>query len=126
MPIRGPVGLETVPPEWDTQGRAAGSRSWPGIAPAGSSDVSSAWRKRVCCVQNDANEVVANLPVLYENIIKYSYALFFKLSHNKSSRLRTGMEYWASILTLTFGTTAVLVCRTLPQGNYLVSIFVRG
>jgi hypothetical protein len=48
-----------------------------------------------------------------------------KLSRNKSWRLRMGMEYWASVLILTFGTvraaelSAVLAGLIYPQGTSL-------
>lgn len=54
-----------------------------------------------------------------------------KAFHNKSWRIREGMECWASMLTLTFGTTrtadlsALRVCRTftpkeIPSYSFLL------
>ena len=55
-----------------------------------------------------------------------------RLSHSKSWRLRWGMEFWASVITLTFGVaravllSAVRADRTLPPRKFLGSHFVRG
>jgi hypothetical protein len=54
-----------------------------------------------------------------------------KLSFNKPRRLRRGIECWASIFTLTFGTTRRTKTPDLrarcnyPQGNSLVLIYVK-
>jgi hypothetical protein len=52
-------------------------------------------------------------------------------SRNKPWRLRLGIELWASILTMTFGTTRTTFqlyapAPLYPQGNFLVLISVRS
>jgi hypothetical protein len=80
--------------------------------------------RKLCTLDHEAGFIYKYFVLNFTLIGKWR--LIAKLKIATSQRLRGGMEFWALILRVTFGTIRTADLSNFSQGNSLIVIYVTG